>query len=109
MHALLESIGVMSAMTVLLFLLGYFFLVGRRVYLGLFVALPLSGGTRVVGVLGGAGVRWRGRTAVWHGDGGDEWMDEGIIEVTHGALWGLGRALIERRRPPTLTTARGDG
>lgn len=30
----------------------------------------------------------------------------GIVNIlTYGAVWGLGRALIERRRPPTLTTA----
>jgi hypothetical protein len=61
-HALLESVVVMTAMTVLLLLLGRLFLV-RRV-LCLFFALPLRGGTRVVGVLRGAGVRGGGRTTV---------------------------------------------
>lgn len=65
-HALLESVIVMAAMTVLLLLLGRLFLVRGRV-LCLIFALPLRGGARVVGVLGGVGVRGRGRTAVWGG------------------------------------------
>ena len=71
-HALLESVIVMTTMTVFLLLLGCLFLVVRGRVLCLFLALLLGGGTRVIGVLGGVGVCRRGRTAVWRSDGEGE-------------------------------------
>lgn len=62
MHALLEPVLVMTAMTVLLFLLWSLFLVVRgRVRFG-FSTFPLSARARIVGVLGGARVRGGGGT-----------------------------------------------
>ena len=53
-HALPESVLVVFAMTVFLLLLRRLFLIVRRrvLPLGLFVAVPMGGGTRVVRVLG---------------------------------------------------------
>lgn len=60
MHALLESVLVMTTMTMLLLLFRSLFLIVRgRVRLCLF-PLPLSGRTGIVCVLGGVGVRGRG-------------------------------------------------
>lgn len=119
-RALLESVLVTTTMTMLLLLLGRLFLVVRgRVVLCLCLLLcllftfPLSGGTRVVCVLGGVRVRGSGRTAVFV----VVFMPDMVCclsglfgnhqcVLTHGALWGLGRALVERRRPPTLTAPR---
>ena len=52
-HALPESVLVVFTMSVFLLLLRRLFLIVRRVLpLGLFVAVPMGGGTRVVRVLG---------------------------------------------------------
>lgn len=110
LHALLEFVLVMATtMTVLLLLLGRLFLVVWRRMLRI-VTVPLSGGrTGVVSVLGGVGRRWRCRAAVCYFDGvmSKSLVSPGVrrLRVAHGGLWGLGRAVVERRRPPTLTVA----
>lgn len=100
MRALLESVLVMLGMTMLLLLFrSVFFVVWGRMRLCVF-PLPLSSGARIVCVLGGVRVRGRGCAAV------GVWICVDCLSgTTYGAVWGLGRALIERRRPPTLTAA----